>query len=113
MIKFLFDKFRDAPIVGTPIKLAYVGYLVKGIINDGKHSNSASELKTLSGDELETALNDQANGLWDDNITPQITQYSIPESLVAPVKEKAIAKIVAKLREQIGQKVEQVVEKKL
>lgn len=38
MIKFLFNNLKNMPVVGDPIKAAYVGSLVKEVIQKGKQS---------------------------------------------------------------------------
>jgi hypothetical protein len=53
MIKFLFDNFRNMPVVGNPIKVAYVGSLVKDVVKKGKESPARPELMTMGKDELE------------------------------------------------------------
>ncbi len=106
MIKFLFENFRDFPVVGTPITIAYVGSLVQDVVKEGKRSQSAKDLSTLTGDELEGALNDEANSIFDEQIMPQINSYNLPSAVVTPIKEKAVEKIVAALREKIGSKIE-------
>ena len=104
MLKFLYDYGKDLPLVGTPIKMAYATSLINGVIKNGKRSSSAKDLKELTGDELEDALNEEANNIFDENIKPEIS--SIPEPLFSRIQEKAIEKIVASLREKIEKKTE-------
>lgn len=106
MIKFLFDNCKDFPVIGGPIKAAYIGVLVKNVVKEGKRGKSAKELSNLTGEELEGAINEEANSIFDENITPEIKQYMIPDALIAPIKEKAIKEITAKLREKAQEKVE-------
>jgi hypothetical protein len=111
MIKFLFDNCRDLPVVGGPVKGLYVGYLVKELIKKGKNSEAKSELKNLGKEELDNALKDQANQMWDENITPQISQYNIPDALVSPMKEKAIEELTGVLKEKVVKGAEKVEQK--
>lgn len=106
MIKFLFDNCKDFPVIGTPITIAYIGMLVKNVVKEGKRGKSAKELSNLTGDALEDAIKEEANSIFDENITPEITKYSIPESIVSPIKEKAIDEISAKLKEKAQEKAE-------
>ena len=108
MNKFLYDYFKDFPLIGQPIKLAYAANLVKDVISKGKRSSSAKDLKELTGDELEDALNKEANNIFDEHIRPEIS--SIPEPFLGQIKEKAIENIVAKLREDIEKKTEKKAE---
>lgn len=107
MIKFLFDNFKDTPVIGDPIKGLYLGSLVKELVEKGKHSPAREELLNMSGDELEDNINTQATEMFDQNIGPVITQYNIPEQVATPVKEKAIEKLAAVLREKIQTKVDE------
>lgn len=104
MLKFLYDYGKDLPLVGTPIKMAYAASLVNNVIKNGKKSSSAKNLKEFTGDELEDALNEEANNVFDEHIAPEIS--GIPEPAFSKVKENAIEKIVAGLREKIEKKTE-------
>jgi hypothetical protein len=101
MIKFLFDNFRNMPVVGNPIKVAYVGSLVKDVVKKGKESPARPELMTMGKDELEAELKNQANDMFNATISPVIAEQGIPSQLVEPLKEKGIDKIVGALREKI------------
>lgn len=103
MIKFLFDNFKNMPVVGGPIKAAYVGSLVKEVIKNGKQSPAKEELLTMGKDDLEDALNQEANNMFDEHITPVITQEGIPAQLVQPIKEKSVDKFGGFLREKVDQ----------
>jgi hypothetical protein len=103
MIKFLFNTFGNVPGIGGPLKAAYVGSLVNDMIKKGKDSPAKSELKGLAGNELESALNDQANAMYDEHITPVVSQNNIPNVIHQPIKEKAITKLVAVMREKAQQ----------
>jgi hypothetical protein len=107
MIKFLFDNCKDFPVIGTPIKVAYIGYLVKNIIKEGKGSESTGELSNLTGDELEDAINNQATNQFDQFVMPEITKHGIPDFVVNPSKEKMIDKLAGAIREKIQKKAEE------
>lgn len=101
MIKFLFNNFSGMPVVGGPIKAAYVGSLVKDMIKQGKDSPVKEELKSLGKNELESALKNQASGMFDEHIGPVISQHNIPSALTNPIKDKAINEIVSQMRTKI------------
>ena len=101
MIKFLFDNFSGMPVVGGPIKAAYVGSLVKDLVQQGKNSPAKPELMSLGKNELESALKDQASGMFDQHIGPVIAQHNIPTALTNPIKDKAINEIAAQMRAKI------------
>ena len=107
MIEFLFNNCKDFPVIGTPIKVAYVGFLVKNVIKEGKTGASAKDLSNLTGDELEGAINDQATNQFDEFVMPEITKHGIPDFVVNPSKEKMIEKLAGALREKIQAKAEE------
>jgi hypothetical protein len=105
MIKFLFNTFGNVPGIGGPLKAAYVGSLVKDLVQQGKNSPANAELKNLGANELESALNNQANAMYDEHITPVVSQNNIPDMIHRPIKERAITELVAVMRTKINEKV--------
>jgi hypothetical protein len=103
MIKMLFNTFGNAPLVGDAIKAAYVGSLVKDLVQQGKNSPAKDELKNLGNQELDTQLNSQANAMYDQHITPVITQNNIPSAIHTRIKEKAISQLVTVMRDKVKQ----------
>ena len=103
MIKFLYSTFGSVPGLSGPLKAAYVGSLIKDLVQQGKDSPAKSELKNLGGNELESALNDQANAMYDQHITPVVQQNNIPDAIHQPMKEKAIAQLVSNMRSKVQQ----------
>ena len=103
MIKFLYNTFGNMPMVGAPIKAAYIGSLVKDLVQQGKNGPAKDELKNLGGNELENALNEQANNLYDQHITPEVSKNNIPNAIHQPIKEKAIAQLVSVMRDKVKQ----------
>ncbi len=105
MVKFLFNNCRNFPVIGNPIKVAYVGYLVKNLVKKTKQDESKSELKNLASDELENAVNDAAKEMFNTAVGPVLAEYSIPAQLVAPAKNRAINELTKVLKEQAIKKV--------
>jgi len=103
MIKMLYNTFGNFPIVGDGLKAAYVGSLVKDLIQQGKNSPAKDELKNLGSAELDSALNNQANAMYDQHITPVVSQNNIPAAIHNPIKQKAISQLVSVMREKIKQ----------
>lgn len=103
MIKMLFNTFGNFPVIGGPIKAAYVGSLVKDLVQQGKNGSAKSELKGLAGNELESALNEQANSMYDQHITPVVSQNNIPNVIHQPIKERAISQLVSVMRDKVNQ----------
>lgn len=105
MIKVLFNTFGNTPVIGGPIKAAYIGSLVKDLVQQGKTSPANSELKNLGGNELESALNNQANALYDQHITPVVLENNIPGVIHDRIKTKAISELVTVMRAKVNEKV--------
>ena len=109
MIEFLYKNFKNFPVIGDPIKVAYVGSLIKDVLNNGKKTKSAKELSNLSGKELEDEIKSQATDMYNEYIAPEVSANNIPPALADPVKEKAIKEFSKKLREEIQKKAEKVI----
>lgn len=101
MIKMLSSTFANVPVVGPALKAAYVGSLVKDLVQKGKDSPAKTELLNMGGNELDAALNDQAHKLYDENITPIVKENNIPDAIHNPIKNKAINELVGVLRTQV------------
>ncbi len=106
MLKFLFDNFKDTPVVGTPIKTAYVGSLVKNALDEGVKGDSAQELRGMSEDDLEARLNEKATEIFDEYVAEKIKDTGVPDEVIEPAKEKCIEQLVIKLREKVDTKVD-------
>lgn len=101
MIKFLYSTFGSIPGLSGPLKVAYVGALVKDLVQQGKNSPAKAELTSLGGAELDSALNGQANKMYDEHITPEVSKMNIPNGIHQPIKEKAITQLVTVLRDNV------------
>ena len=99
MIKFLYSTFGNVPGLSGPLKVAYAGALINDLVKQGKDSPAKSELKNLGSQELDNELNNQATALYDQHITPEVSKMNIPSAVHNPMKEKAIAKLVVVLRD--------------
>ena len=101
MIKFLYSTFGSIPGLSGPLKVAYVGALVKDLVKQGKDSPAKAELKNLGGKELDNELNNQATNLYDQHITPEVSKMNIPNAIHQPIKAKAITQLVTVLRDNV------------
>jgi len=101
MLKFLFENFKDAPVVGGMITAAYIGSLVNDLVSKSNEKQVKEEDKKKTGKELDDALGDQANEMFDEHIGPTIKEYNVPEEVVKPMREKAVEQIVANLRKKV------------
>ena len=66
-------------------------------VNHGEHYLYTEEFLN----ELDSALNDQAHKLYDENITPIVKENNIPDGIHDPIKKKAINELVGVLRTQV------------
>ena len=101
MIKFLFKNFKNFPVIGNSIKVAYVEYLVKNLVKKTEQQDireAKGESKRVTGNETEDFVNSTANDLFDEAIVPILTENNISEVLIKPVKEKAIDKLSGVIR---------------
>lgn len=103
MLKFLFTNLKDAPVVGGMITAAYIGSLINDLVGKSKDQNVKEEDKNKTGKELDDALGDQANDMFEEHIGPTIKEYNVPNEVVKPLREKAIEQIVANLRKKVIQ----------
>jgi len=101
MIKFLYSTFGSIPGLSGPLKVAYVGALVKDLVQQGKNSPAKAELKNLGNQELDNELNNQATNLYDQHITPEVAKMNLPNAIHQPIKEKAITQLVTVLRDNV------------
>lgn len=101
MIKMLQSTFGNLPVVGPALKVAYVGSLVKELVQKGKDSPAKGELLSMGGNELDAALNNQAQTMYAENITPIVKENNIPDAIHNPIKDKAINELVGVLRTQV------------
>lgn len=102
MNEVLYSFLKNLPVVGPGVKAAYIGSKVKVLVQKIEGDpQAAAKLKGKAGDELEEALNEEANGLYDNEISPMVQAEGIPEEIEQPVKEKAIEQLVAALRKKL------------
>ena len=66
MIKTLYNIFNWVPVLGTVLKTAYIGSLIKGIKDDLSSKEPSQDLSDLKGKELDDALADEANNILDE-----------------------------------------------
>ncbi|WP_157630170.1 hypothetical protein [Thermonema rossianum] len=102
MNETMYSFLKNLPLVGPAVKAAYIGSKVKVLIQKVEGDPQATaELKGKAGNELEEALNEEANELYDSEISPIVQAEGIPEEVEQPVKEKAIEELVAALRKKL------------
>ena len=96
MIKFLYSWFSWVPVLGGIFKAAYIGSLVKTILNAANDRPLPDDLKNKTGAELDEALAHEANALITEVIAP------LDLGMVADiVRRTAVDKVVEALRAKV------------
>jgi hypothetical protein len=105
MIETLYNLLGSAPIVGQPITLAYLASRVKNAVTSTKDKKLDPKTAEMAGEQLDSYLQDQANGIYDEHVQPHVGKANLPAELTNPIKEKAIEELVAVLKEKAQKKV--------
>jgi hypothetical protein len=101
MIETLYNMLGNAPVVGQPITMAYIGNRIKKAVRTTKDKKLDPKTAELVGDQLDSALQDQANEIFDSEIGPIISKHALPEQVVTLLKEKAIEQLVGVLKDKV------------
>lgn len=104
MIETLYNVLGNAPVVGEPITLAYLGSRVKKAVTSTKDRKLDPKTADMAGDQLDSYLQDQANEIFDNEVQPYISKTNLPPEVVAPIKEKAIEELTGVLKEKAVKK---------
>ncbi|HVD99919.1 MAG TPA: hypothetical protein VNB90_17040 [Cytophagaceae bacterium] len=99
MIETLYNMLGNAPVVGQPITLAYLGSRVKKSVTTTKDKKLDPKTAEMAGDQLDSYLQDQANDIFDSEVQPYISKTNLPQEIVTPLKEKAIEELTSVLKE--------------
>lgn len=105
MIETLYKYLGNMPLVGQPIKLAYIGKKVKDCVKNNEDRKLDPETAGLAGGELNNYANELATKLFDDEVLPHIHQTGLPDVVISPVKNKAIGKLTQVITNQIQKKI--------
>lgn len=78
---------------------------VQALVESWKNKELSAELKSAAKeagkDKLEEMAQDQASDIWDETIGAEIASKGIPNSVVEPIKEKAVLKLTGIIREKL------------
>lgn len=105
MIETLYNLFGGMPVVGEPITIAYIGSRIKKAVATTKDKKLDPKTAEMTGDQLDSYLQDQANGIYDSEIQPLVAKASLPDAVVTPLKEKAIEELCGVMKEKAMAKV--------
>jgi hypothetical protein len=111
MKKETYHRFKGFPVIGNGVKVAYIGGLVNNLVKGNEKKESKMELTQLTGNELEKAINREANDMFDEFIMPEITKEGIPEFLVSRAKTKGIKEITISLKKKMVEKAQDKIDK--
>lgn len=101
MIETLYKFLGKAPVVGQPITLAYISNRVQQSVRKTQDRKLDPETAKLAGGQLESELKKQANDIYSADVQPLVAETGVPDALVKPLKDKAIAELTKVMREQI------------
>lgn len=101
MIETLYKYLGGMPVVGQPIKLAYIGKKVKDAVKKTQDHKLDPETAQLTGNELNIYINQMATHLFDEEVLPHIQQTGLPDFTITPVKKKAISTLSEVITNQI------------
>ena len=91
MIKTLYNIFNWVPVLGPVLKTAYIGSLIKSIKDDLSNKEPSRDLSDLKGKELDDALADEANNIFEevqgeleiDNTTLELIRPKLIDFLIS------------------------------
>jgi len=101
MNETLYKLGKGLPVVGPLVQAAYIGARVKVLLQKAKDSKDNEALREKSGEELDEALADIANDMYEEDITPLVVQEGIPAEVEKPIREKAVEELIAVLRQKV------------
>jgi len=101
MNETIYKVFKGFPVIGPVVQAAYIGAKVKALLQKVEGMQADPRTKDKTGKELDDALADVANDLYEESITPLVTQEGIPSMVEKPIREKAVEQIVEILRKKV------------
>ena len=78
MIETLNNLFGNLPVVGEPIKMAYLGSRVKEAVQKTKDSKLDADTANLAGNKLDEQLRNKADEIYDQNIAEHVAKAGLP-----------------------------------
>lgn len=103
MIETLNNLFGNLPVVGEPIKMAYLGGRVKEAVQKTKDSKLDADTANLAGNKLDEQLRNKADEIYDQNIAEHVAKAGLPAFANEKIKTKALDSIVNVLVEKAKQ----------
>ena len=101
MIEMLYSMLGGAPVIGQPIALAYLNKRVKKTVATTKDRILDFETAGMMGAQLDSYLQDTANGIYNKQLHPYVSTTYLSEDLIEPLREKAIEELFHALKEKV------------
>ena len=101
-MKILVSLLGWVPIVGTSIKLAYVGNLVREAI---QHKLASQEMNSEKADKGEEYFEELAGDFYDEHLKLYVDELGLPDFSTNKAKDKALTMIADKLKEKYSSRV--------
>lgn len=105
MIDTLHNLFGNLPVIGEPIKMAYLGNRVKEAVQKTKDSKLDGDTANLAGNKLDEQLRNKADEIYSQHVAEHVQKAGLPEFANEKIKNKAIDSIVNVLVEKAKQQV--------
>lgn len=101
-MKILVSLLGWVPIVGTSIKLAYVGNLVNEAI---LHKLASQEMNSEKADKGAEYFEELAGDFYDEHLKLYVDELGLPDFATNKAKDKALTMIADKLKEKYSSRV--------
>ena len=105
MIDTIHNLFGNLPVVGEPIKMAYLGKRVKEAVQKTKDSKLDADTSNSVGEKLNEKLRSKADEIYSEHIAEHVQKAGLPEFANEKIKTKALDSIVNVLVEKTKQQI--------
>ena len=105
MIETIHNLFGNLPVVGEPIKMAYLGKRVKEAVQKTKDSKLDVDTSNSVGEKMHEQLRAKADEIYSDNIASYVIEAGLPEYAHDKIKNRAIDSLVNVLVEKAKQQI--------
>lgn len=105
MIDTIHNLFGNLPVVGEPIKMAYLGKRVKEAVQKTKDSKLDADTSNSVGEKLNEKLHSKADEIYSEHIAEHVQKAGLPEFANEKIKTKALDSIVNVLVEKTKQQI--------
>ena len=93
MLTSLYRTCGRMPVIGQHITMAYLSMRIKQSVQKNKDRKLDPEVARLGGNELDGAIRDIANDIYEEELAPMIAETGIPSMLTDRLKNRAIREL--------------------